>query len=235
MFRAALLTLCLLLAPGLRAETLTVFAAASLKGPLDEVAADMADVTVAYGGSGTLARQVAQGAPADVVLLANAEWTDWLAARGFVASPRDLFSNALVLVAPRPGEVALDERSLRAALGDGRLAIGMTRSVPAGIYGRAALAGLGLWDAVADRLAEVENVRLALALVARGEVPLGLVYATDAAAEPAVSVVARLPRESHPPIRYSGAAVSGHPRAEAFLDAVAAHPAFAGAGFLPPR
>ncbi|QQA41579.1 molybdate ABC transporter substrate-binding protein [Pelagovum pacificum] len=226
----------LMFATPLPAEPLTIFAAASLAGPLDEVAAERDDVAIAYAGSGAIARQIDQGAPADVVLLANTDWMDWLDGRGLVTEPRLLFSNRIVLVAPAgAGTVELTDEGLDVALGDGRLAIGLVESVPAGIYGKAALEGLGLWDEVSTRLAEAENVRAALALVARGEAPLGLVYATDAAAEPGVSVVADLPEDSHPQILYVGALIAGNdaPGAAEFLDAVASHPAFPDAGFLP--
>ena len=198
-------------------------------------------MTVAYGGSGTLVRQVSLGAPADVVLLANVDWMDFLKAEGHVraGSATDFASNALVLIGPAAmEEVPLTSEGLDAALAGGRIATGLTDSVPAGIYARAALERLGLWDDMADRLAEVDNVRNALALVARGQAPLGIVYATDARVSDAVHILARFPDDSHPPIRYLGAVTPDAPdQAQAFLDFVAGpegRAALRAAGFLPP-
>lgn len=228
--------LALTLAEGAAAERLTVFAAASLKGPLDEVAEEAGDVVISYGGSGNVARQIAQGAPADVVLLANSRWMQMLVDEGLVQDPVDILSNNVVLVqsAETAEPLPLTPEAVSAALGEGPLAIGLTESVPAGIYGRAGLETLGLWETVEGKLAETEDVRAALALVARREAPLGLVYATDAVLEPDVEIVAKLPADSHPPIRYTGAIVSDNDRAQDFLDLVSGHPAFAEAGFLPP-
>ena len=237
MIRAFLFFLCFS-APA-QAERLVIFAAASLKGPLDGIVAEWEAVSghraaVSYGSSGAMARQIAAGAPAEVFLSANPAWAEW------VAEGRETVSfagNRMVLVAPAPGTLALTPEALDAALGEGRLAIGITRAVPAGAYGRAGLETLGLWGGVADRLAETDSVRAALALVTRGAVPLGLVYASDAMAEPSVHVVAALPEESHPAIRYvlvtlrdTDAAVSF----AAFLTGPQAGAALAEAGFLPP-
>lgn len=199
------------------AEPVVVFAAASLKEPIDALAAQMGDVVVSYGGSGTLARQVMQGAPADVVLLANADWFEDLA--GSVHGVADFASNELVLIG---GEDAPDLllADLPVALGSERLAIGAVNAVPAGIYGKAALETLGIWDRVKDHLAEVDNVRAALVLVARGEVPYGVTYATDVAASDAVRIVARFPDASYPAIRYVGGVVSDRPEAAAFWEAL---------------
>ena len=199
------------------AEPVVVFAAASLKEPIDALAAEMGDVVVSYGGSGTLARQVMQGAPADVVLLANADWLEDLA--GAVHGAADFASNELVLIGgvDAPDLLLAD---LPVALGADRLAIGAVNSVPAGIYGKAGLEALGIWDSVKDHLAEVDNVRAALVLVARGEVPYGVTYATDVAARDAVRLVARFPDTSHPVIRYVGGLVSDRPEAAAFWDAL---------------
>ena len=198
------------------AQPLVVFAAASLKEPIDMLAAQMGDVVVSYGGSGTLARQVQQGAPADVILLANAAWMDAVPQARDVA---DFASNSLVLIgAARAADV--DLAALPAALGAGRLAMGYTEAVPAGIYAREALQNLGLWEAIAPRVAQVDSVRAALILVARGEAPFGVVYATDARASDAVRVVAAFPQESHAPIRYLGAVLSERPEAQAFWQAL---------------
>ena len=203
-----LFSLCVALP--LRAETdLTVFAAASLRGALDDIAAAWsAPVQISYGGSGAIARQVSLGAPADVVFLANPEWMDWLAAGGHILprTRQDILSNRLVVIGP-VGSPALDG-PLDARLGDGRLAMGHRAAVPAGSYAQAWLETVGLWNALAPRLAETENVRLAMALVARGEAPLGIVYASDARASDDVDVVFAVPADDHPPIRYPAAAVT---------------------------
>ncbi|RYH02227.1 molybdate ABC transporter substrate-binding protein [Salipiger sp. IMCC34102] len=223
-------------------EPITVFAAASLKEPLDEIALRHPQVTVTYGGSGTLARQVMQGAPADLVFLAHPDWMEALAAEGALVegSRTDLLSNALVLVgASETPDLDLTLASIVEALGvSGRLAIGLTTSVPAGIYAKQALTSLGLWEALEPRLAETDNVRAALALAARGEVPLAMVYATDARVEPTLKIVARIPEDSHAPILYQAAVVAGgaEDSATAFLadlQSEAARTAFLGAGFLP--
>ena len=196
-----------LAAPMARAEV-TVFAAASLMGALDEVAAGWEDrtggeVRLSYAGSSALARQIEAGAPADVFVSANVDWMDELGERGLTepGSRRDLLSNRLVLVGPAgAAPLALEPGlDLAALLDGGRLAMALVDAVPAGLYGREALRSLGLWGAVEPRVAQAENVRAALALVARGEAPLGVVYASDARAEPRVAVVATFPEGSHPP------------------------------------
>jgi molybdate transport system substrate-binding protein len=229
------------------AADLTVFAAASLKNALDAVAAGYERetgqrVAISYAASSALAKQIEQGAPADLFVSADLEWMDYLQERGLVRpqTRRNLVGNRLVLVAPadRPSPVSLSPGSLAAALGPGRLAIASVAAVPAGKYGKAALENLGLWSEVAGRLAQAENVRAALAFVARGEAPLGIVYETDARAEPDVTVVARFPETSHPAIVYPVAitAASQSPHANAFLDALRSprHAAiFAREGFTP--
>ncbi|MGX5730975.1 molybdate ABC transporter substrate-binding protein [Pseudoxanthomonas beigongshangi] len=231
--RRTLLRLGLLaLLPGLATTVLaqdeaplTVFAAASLKESMDEAAAAYqrrtgTPVRVSYAASSALARQIEQGAPADVFFSADLEWMDYLQQRGKVdaAQRRNLLGNRLVLVAPKAStrKVDLDKAgSLAAALGQGRLALGQTSSVPAGKYARAALEKLGHWSGVQAKLAESESVRAALMLVARGEAPLGIVYLSDARAEPAVRVVATFPDDSHPPIVYPIAALRGERNAQA--------------------
>lgn len=217
------------------AEGILVFGAASLKEPLDDVAASAGDVSVSYGGSGTLARQVSLGAPADLVILANPVWMDVLEEDGLVRARADILSNRLVLVSARAGSVPLTNDGLLAALGAGRLAIGRTTSVPAGIYGKAALESLGLWQGVGPLLAETDSVRAALALVARGEVPLGVVYETDARIVPELHIVATFPAESHPPITYVAGLLSDDPAALAFYDALQSEQGlavFEAAGFI---
>jgi len=204
-------------------EQVTVFAAASLKESLDEAAAAYGKATgtpvrVSYAASSALARQIEQGAPAQVFVSADLEWMDYLQQRGRidVASRRELLGNQLVLVAPAASTSKIDlaqPGSIAAALGDRRLAVGQVATVPAGRYARAALESLGQWDALKPRLAEAESVRAALMLVARGEAPLGIVYASDAKAEPRVRVLATFPASGHPPIVYPVAALRGSPAA----------------------
>jgi molybdate transport system substrate-binding protein len=223
------------------ARDLVIFAAASLKEPLDQIAADFGGVTVSYGGSGALARQIGFGAPADIVLLANADWMDVLANDGAILpeTQQDFVSNALVIVGqPDADPLELTPEAMVAALTDGPLAMGFTTSVPAGIYGQAALSSLGLWETVSPLVAEVDNVRAALALVARGEAPLGVVYQSDARVAPQLAVVARLAADTHPPIRYVGAVTAGatHPNAALFLKCLtndAGQSIFVAAGFCP--
>lgn len=222
-----------------RAEVV-VFAAASLKEPVDALAATFDDVTVSYGGSGTLARQVSLGAPVDVILLANPDWMAFLAEDAHVkmSSVTDFASNRLVVVGPHDAEdVALETEAILSALGQGRLAVGLTNAVPAGIYAKAALQSLGLWGTLSPHLAEVDNVRSALALVMRGQTPLGIVYQTDVRISDQVRAVAIFPDQSHPPIRYQAALVVASPETEAFLTALTSaqgQALLAEAGFLPP-
>lgn len=211
---------------------LTVFAAASLKESMDEAAAEYGAATgqpvrVSYAATPALARQITRGAPADVFVAADLEWMDALQADGLVdaATRTGLAGNRLVLVAPATSDAApvalrhgLD---LRPLLGPrGRIALGNVDSVPAGRYAKAAFSTLGMWDGLEARVAGVESVRAALMLVARGETPLGVVYATDARAEPRVRVLATFARGSHPDIVYPAArvAASRHPHAAAFVD-----------------
>lgn len=225
------LTLVLPARPALaQSAPVTVFAAASLSTALDAIAADWRAttgkaLTLSYAASSALARQIEQGAPADAVLTADLDWMDWLAQRGLIVSQsrQTLLGNRLVLVAPAGSTVKLDVAAgfpLAAALGDGRLAMADVTAVPAGRYGRAALESLGVWPTVVNRVAQAENVRAALLLVSRGEAPLGIVYQTDAAADPKVTVVGMFPSDSHPPILYPMAltATSRNPDAAAFLD-----------------
>lgn len=230
-------------------EPILVFAAASLQGSLDDVAAAWTHrsgqaVKISYAGSSALAKQIAQDAPADVFVSADEQWMDTLQTQGAIdpATRFDLVGNRLVLVAPAgggPRTVALTQRGLADALGDGRLAMAETTAVPAGRYGRAALTALGLWPTVAAHLAESDNVRGALAFVARGETPLGIVYATDAASEPRVRVVATFPARTHPRIAYPVARVrtADARRSAGFLAYLRGHEAratFARAGFTMP-
>jgi molybdate transport system substrate-binding protein len=212
-----------------RAEPVTVFAAASTASAMDEVVARFnADAQTpgraAYAASSTLAKQIANGAPASVYLSANAAWMDYLEAEGDIVpdSRGDLLGNTLVLVAAPTFEEAIDLKdpaSLPEALGEARLAVGDPDHVPAGQYAMAALTSLGAWPELEGRLARASDARATLALVARGEAPLGIVYETDAAISPEVRVVGRFPAENHPPIVYPVAAVAGREAgaAERFL------------------
>ncbi len=243
-FVLALLTGLTLASAGM-ADTVTVFAASSLKSALDVVAADWLAATgnmavLSYGGSGAMAQQIRQGAPADVFVSANPEWMDLLAGEGLVdADSRvNLLGNRLVLIGP-VGAAPLDiGAGIRDRLGDGRLAVGQTASVPAGIYARAALEKLGLWDALAPRLVETEYVSAAARLVALGEAPLGIVYASDVTGQAGVVELAAFPAASHPAIVYPAAALTGAPEVArdfvAFLQTPAARAVFEANGFTGP-
>ena len=208
----------------------TVFAAASLKNALDDAAARWAAAghpppKVSYAASNTLAQQIEQGAPADLFFSADLAWMDDVAKKDLIdpATRSNLLGNEIVLVAPKTAATPVDVHpgfDLAKALGSGRLAMGNVDAVPAGKYGKAALEKLGVWDSVKDRVAQAESVRAALAFVSRGETPLGIVYATDAAADAGVAVVGTFPSDSHPPIIYPVAMVKGasNPDARAFLD-----------------
>ncbi|WP_254604364.1 molybdate ABC transporter substrate-binding protein [Leisingera sp. ANG59] len=208
---------------------ITVFAAASTKNALDEAAAAYADDTgrvtaLSYAGSPSLARQIQLGAPADLFISANPGWMDLLQQEGLIdaASRRDLLQNRLVLIAHGRNVPPLDlaTADLADKLGEGRLAMALVDAVPAGIYGKAALTALGQWPALAPKVAQAANVRAALALVASGEAPMGVVYASDARAEAGVTVIAAFPESSHPPVIYPAAVVAGGNTSEAraFLD-----------------
>jgi len=221
----ALLTLAVV---GRSAETptpqaITVFAAASLADAVTELAARYerdteSPVRLSFASSSTLARQIENGAGADVFLSADEEWMAYLDERRLVAAGTWVrpIGNRLVMVAPtdRARAVELSKGfNLLAILGDGRLSTGDPAHVPAGRYAQQALRYFGVWETVERRLARAENVRAALALVERGEAPLGIVYATDARASKSVRVVAEFPAASHEPIRYSFATMSGSDRA----------------------
>ncbi len=207
----------------------TVFAAASLKEALDEQVKQYQTragikVTVSYSGSSMLARQIENGAPADLFISADLEWMDYLERKKAIrpGSRVRLLTSSLVLIAPARSTIKLDVVSgfaLAQALGEGRLAMADPDSVPAGRYGRAALESLGVWREVGTKAVRAENVRAALAYVARGATPLGIVYRTDALAEPAVRIVGEFPASSHPAVVYPAALVAGRnsPHAGALL------------------
>lgn len=213
--------LWLLAAPGVYAQTragTTIYAAASLKECLDELTRQFekqsgTKVLVSYAATSALARQIERGAPADIFISADLEWMDYLEQRKLVraGTRTNLLSNRLVLIAPAASNARLTiapKFALAAALGSGRLAIADPVSVPAGKYAKVALESLGVWSEVASRLAPGENVRAALALVARGETPLGIVYRTDAVAERKVRMIGEFPAHLHPPIVYPAAALT---------------------------
>ncbi|MEM8700736.1 MAG: molybdate ABC transporter substrate-binding protein [Pseudomonadota bacterium] len=217
-----------LLTPAAAASELTVFAAASLREAMERIASGYEQKTgtrlvFSFAGTGALARQVEAGAPADLFVSADADWMDYVVANGGVdpESVRQIASNRLVLAGSKGSvEIGLNAAEIAAFLDGQRMAMADPETVPAGRYGKAALEHLGLWQTVSGQLAPMENVRIALASVSRGDTPLGLVYRTDAEIEPDVAVVATFPDTSHPEIRYLAAVteVSGNPAAEAFLD-----------------
>jgi molybdate transport system substrate-binding protein len=230
---AALLLLAFLAAVPQNAtaqDTFTVFAAASMKNALDEAntaftKADGPKVTASYAASSALAKQIEQGAPADIYISADLKWVDYLAERKLIkATTRvNLLGNKLVLIAPvdsKLGNVKVEKGFDIAKLaGDGRIAVADTKAVPAGLDAKAALEHLGAWAQAEAKLAQAENVRATLAFVARGETPLGIVYETDAKIEPKVKVIGTFPEDSHPPVTYPVAVIasSKNPAAEKYL------------------
>jgi molybdate transport system substrate-binding protein len=246
-FLAALVAGILLgAAPARAAEPVTVFAAASLKNALDEIAGAYAGdgkaaPRISYAASNTLAKQIEQGAPADLFFSADLDWMDYLAKNNLIRPDTrvSLLANSIVLIAPKDAKAEVKMGpglDLAAALGSGRLAMGNVDAVPAGKYGKAALEKLGGWTGVKDKVAQAESVRVALLLVSRGEAPLGIVYATDAAADANVRIVATFPADSHPPIVYPVALTkdSASPDAAAllaYLRGPAAKAAFEKQGF----
>lgn len=229
LYHAAVLALGILVFSGVAAaDTITVFAAASLKEALDENAKAYQTkvngrVVVSYAASSALAKQIEAGAPADLFISADLDWMDYLEQRHLIktGTRQNLLRNRLALVAPADNKVSVNIAqgfALAALLGNGRLAMANPDAVPAGTYGKAALEALGVWKDVQSKVASTENVRAALVLVSRGEAPLGIVYRTDAAADPKVRVVGLFPENTHPPIIYPVAVTaSGKPAAVLFL------------------
>lgn len=216
--------------PAVAAEkALTIFAAASMKGSLDKVAKlyearTGTKVAISFASSSALAKQIEAAAPADLFISADLKWMDYVVDKGAVKKEEvvKLLGNRLVLVAAKDSTVALkiDKGfALAAALGDGHLAMGEVKSVPAGIYGKQSLEFYGVWKDVEKKVAGAENVRAALQLVTRGEAPLGIVYETDAMADDGVKVIDTFGEESHKPIVYPVApiAASTNPAAKDFL------------------
>jgi molybdate transport system substrate-binding protein len=227
-------------------EPVTVFAAASLKESAEKIAAAWkasggADVTFSFAGSSALAKQIEEGAPADVFISADLKWMDHLDKAGRIKADTriNLLGNRIVLVAPKDStaETTIEPGfPLAARLGNERLAMANVEAVPAGTYGKAALENLGVWDSVRDKVAQAENVRAALLLVSRGEAPLGIVYETDAKVDSSVKILDRFPEASHPAIVYPAALTTDgkNPAAAAFLaylQGPKAHAIFTDAGF----
>lgn len=205
--------------PAAQARTLTVFAAASLKNALDEVdnayaAKTGVKITASYAASSALAKQIEQGAPADVFVSADIAWMDYVNGKKAIVEPTrvNLLGNSIVLIAPKDSKidnVTIDQGfDLARLAGDGKIVTGDVKAVPVGKYAKAALENLGAWTAVEPKVAMAENVRAALALVARNEAVLGIVYSTDARVEPGVKVVGTFPASSYPAIVYPVAATS---------------------------
>jgi molybdate transport system substrate-binding protein len=226
-FRTALSAALIAVTPA-RAADVTVFAAASLTDALTQVGEayrhDTGNAVVfSFAASSALARQIEASSGADVFVSADAEWMDYLESRGLIAHALrvNLLGNRLVLIASADSRIALVAKphfDLAGALGESRLALADPAAVPAGKYAKAALTTLGVWDAVANKVVPAENVRVALAYVARGEASLGIVYATDAKAEPKVRVVAVFPDDAYPRIVYPAALTKeAMPDARAFL------------------
>jgi molybdate transport system substrate-binding protein len=197
--------------------TVTIFAAASMKNAVDDINAAFTKqtsirVTASYAASSALARQIENGAPADIFASADLDWMDYASSKKLVRDDTrvNLLGNRLVLIAPKEsglGDVTIGPGfNLAALAGDGRIATGDVRAVPAGKYAKAALEKLGAWSAVEKKFAMADNVRAALLLVGRGEASLGIVYETDARAEPNVKIIGRFPEDTYPPITYPVAA-----------------------------
>jgi molybdate transport system substrate-binding protein len=235
-------------APLAHAADVTVFAAASLTDALNRIGNAWQQktghtVAISFAASSVLARQIENSQGADIFISADTDWMDDLDKRGLIVrdTRRDLLGGHLVLIAPAESKASLTIRprfDLAGALHGGRLAVADPESVPAGKYARAALTTLGVWNTVADHLAPAENVRAALAYVARGEAPLGIVYSTDAMAEPRVRVIAIFPNNTHPPIVYPVALTKdAKPLAREFLNYLEGPEAgavFRKAGFIVP-
>ena len=227
-------------------KDVVIFAAASLKNALDDVNAQWQreigkKAVISYAASPALARQIEQGAPADLFISADLDWMDYLQQRNLIKvdTRSNLLGNRIVLIAPRASNASAKIGpgfNLAGLLGSGRLAMADTNAVPAGKYGKASLEALGVWSTVQDKVAQAENVRAALLLVSRAEAPLGIVYQTDAAADPNVKIVDAFPANTHPAIVYPIAltASGSNPDAAAFLaylKSAKARPLFEKQGF----
>ena len=244
---AAALALSVSFAPAFAAEKVTVFAAASLKNALDEVSAAWKagtgkETANSYAASSALAKQIEGGAPADVFISADLDWMKYLADKKLITegSQVSLLGNTLVLVAPADSKAEIKIApgfDLAGVLNGGKLAVCDVKTVPAGKYGKAALEKLGVWDKVEGSLAQAENVRAALKLVATGEAPAGIVYQTDANEEKKVKVLGTFPEDTHPKIVYPAALVAASKNADAaeflkFLQSPRALDIFKAHGFI---
>jgi molybdate transport system substrate-binding protein len=223
-----------------------VFAAASLKNALDAVNAQWQKETgksakISYAASSALAKQIEQGAPAQMFISADLDWMDYVEKKNQIKpeSRSNLLGNRIVLIAPKDKAQPIDIKpgfDLAKVLGDGRLSMANVDSVPAGKYGKAALEKLGVWASVSNKLAQAENVRAALLLVSRGEAPAGIVYQTDAASDSSVKIIGTFPEDTHPPIIYPIAlTANASPDAAAFLAYIRsdkAKPLFEAQGFM---
>ena len=211
-------------------KVLTVFAAASMKNALDDIDAAFTaktgvKVSASYAASSTLAKQIEQGAPADIFVSADTDWMDYAVGKKDIneSTRVNLLGNSIVLIAPKDSRIdnvtIAPGFDLAKLAGDGRIATGDVKSVPVGKYAKAALEKLGAWQAAEPKFAMAESVRAALTLVARSEAVLGIVYSTDAKVEPGVKIVGTFPADTHPPIIYPVAATaSAKPEAKDYLD-----------------
>jgi len=231
---------------GAQPKPALVFAAASLKNALDDIVTQYEKetarkVSVSYAASNALAKQIEAAAPADIFISADLDWMDYLQTRNLIRPETrgNMLGNRLVLIAPKDSQASIKIGPgfpLVELLGGGRLAMADPKAVPAGKYGRAALESLGVWQAIEPRVAAAENVRAAMALVSRGEAPLGIVYQTDAAADPNVKIVGMFPEDTHPPIIYPAALVASSTNGDApaflaYMKSPAARPAWEKQGF----
>ncbi len=205
-----------------QAADVNVFAAASMKGALDEIGAAFKaktgiGIVATYAATGTLAKQIEAAAPADVFISADEQWMDELASKNLIKpdTRKDITGNTLVLVEAKGANLAVKPEAIATALGDGKLALADVASVPAGKYAKTALEKLGQWSMVEKNVVMQDNVRGALALVARGEAKLGVVYGSDVLAEPKVEIAATFAEDTHAPIRYPAAVIAASQNAEA--------------------
>lgn len=229
-FSAIAAALIVIALPALASAQVTVFAAASCTDAINDIGKAYAEtgggpIVPSYASSSTLAKQIENGAPANVFISADEQWMNYLGDKSLLAAGTriDLLGNRVVLIAPKDSPTAKVDIGpgfpLAQLLAGGRLAVGDPAHVPVGIYTQAALEKLGVWGDVQGKLAPADSVRAALAFVERGETPFGVVYATDAAASDKVKVVGEFPEGSHPPVVYPAALVAGHdsPEAKAFF------------------
>jgi molybdate transport system substrate-binding protein len=223
-----------------------VFAAASLKNALDAINEQWQKetgkkATISYASSPALAKQIEQGAPAQMFISADLDWMDYAASKNLIKpdTRSNLLGNRIVLIAPKDKAQPVEIKpgfDLAKIVGDGRLSMANVEAVPAGKYGKAALEKLGVWDSVSAKIAQAENVRAALLLVSRGEAPAGIVYQTDAAADASVKIIGTFPENTHPPIIYPIALTASATHADAaaflaYLKSAKAKPLFEAQGF----